>query len=90
MVDEIEISPSNHKARCVICEKFINRLEIRGKKSHTKSHPEYTCEKCLIKEVENLDDNVKEIKGDLSKFLKMNNEAKEDFLNRLKILKKLK
>jgi len=89
MIDEIEIAPSNHKARCVKCNKDINRLEIRGKRYHVKAHPEYICEKCLKKEIVGINVYVYEIKKEFYKFSKMKNDEKEEYLNRLKMLKKL-
>ena len=89
MIDEIEIAISNHKASCVKCGKEILRLEIRGKRNHVKAHPEYICEKCLKKELEEVDNEVNKIKKEFNKFSNMKDSEKEGYLNRLKILRKL-
>ncbi len=89
MVDEIEITGSSKRARCVKCNNYINRLEIRGKKNHMRAHPEYICEKCLIKEIKSIDIKTKEIKEEYKRLFNMTNNQKEKHLRKLKILKKL-
>lgn len=89
MISEIEITGSSKRAKCVKCENYINRLEIRGKKNHTRSHPEYICEKCLIREIKSIDIKTKEIKGEYKRLLNMTDTQKEKHLRKLKILKKL-
>ena len=63
MIDEIEIAPSNHTAMCVRCNKKIKRLQIRGKRYHVKAHPEYICEECLKKNINNIDGKVKNLEN---------------------------
>ena len=88
MIDKIEISPSK-RAKCVKCEKYINKLEVRGKKQLIATHPEYICEQCLRKELSNADKEIENLKKELNKFSNMTDKEKTIYLEKLKILKNL-
>ncbi len=88
MVDKIQISPSK-RAKCVKCENYINKFEVRGKKQLRATHPEYICEKCLKEELSNANNEIENLKKEFDKFSQMNEKQKEIYLNKLKILKNL-
>lgn len=80
---EIEISKSN-RSSCIICNKKIKKLEIRGK----NIIGEFICSKCL-----NFDKMIEEIKEYQREFIrldKLNPEERQGILIKQRVINKLK
>jgi ubiquitin C-terminal hydrolase len=83
MIDDVEVSPSN-LAECVRCYNKIKKLEIRGIR-----FSQFICEKCLKKELNGIDKEIKELKNKTGDLLNLNKEAREFKLLKRKVLKNL-
>lgn len=89
MIDEVTIASNRGApATCKNCKKRIRGLTVRGLQE-TKNYNNYVCEKCLIKELDTAISRVEENKKEYERLSKMDKKERMEYLNRLKILKKL-
>lgn len=89
MIDEITIASNRgHPAVCKGCAKDIKQLEVRGVQKNATFNS-YFCMKCAKLQLETANDKIIEMKEEFERLDKMNKKEREDYLQRVRLLKKL-
>ena len=89
MIDEITISGQRgNLAICKGCRKKIKYLKVRGVQK-AEPYNSYYCKKCAKGQLETGEDKIRDMKKEFKRISEMNVGEKEDYLQRIKLLKQL-